>query len=333
MLRPLGPAVLALVLLQAACVDSPPSSPLDDGRGVAAGDASSGSGLGVASGARAETAAAGGPSIAGQSVGGTTAAEASDPGGSGAGAGSAGNFDVKSYLRKWTPGTPGEALPHGVPRGYDWAARSIGGTPSRPGTATTHMNAWGQVYVDTSNAHAANTRVAVKNVKLLALFPQKTAWKTLEATDDIGGGVWTEDFTGTCSGNIDIKSEPDGSRSLVPHDGCNAHYWPQVSFVSIPVVPLAVISIAHTRLVLANTTQADDRDGAAYLIGAGADWRAQDGSCPNDTCTGVGVGRFIRPKKAWRAVVLSTLSSTDIDKLPPPPIDVFKLPDGTWPIE
>ncbi len=339
MLRPLFGSSLLLLSLQAGCVDTPASTPLGDGA-PAGGISAGGPIVGAAGGSLGGAHMGGGPGAAGPGatggVSGTSAAgqaAGSGSGGTAGGAASGGNFDVKSYLRKWTPGTKGEALPHGVPQGYDWAVQSIGDTPSRPSPETTHMNAWGQVYADTSNTHAANTRVAVKNTKLLALFPQKTAWEMLEATDDLGGGVWSEDFSAKCAGNIDMKTEPDGSRSLVPHDSCNAHYWPNLSFVAVPIVPRAVISIAHTRLVLADAAQADDRDTSAYLIGAGADWRAQDGSCPNDICTGVGVGRFIRAKKAWRAVVLSTLSSAEIDTLPMPPVDVFKLPDGTWPSE
>ena len=34
-----------------------------------------------------------------------------------------------------------------------------------------------------------------------------------------------------------------------------------------------------------------------------------------------------------RMAVVSTLSTTEIDQLPLPPIDAFKLPDGSWPSE
>jgi hypothetical protein len=253
---------------------------------------------------------------------------------SAAGGGSAGvpaeTFAVKDFLMRHTPGSNGEDFPHGVPSAYSWYAVATGGTPSRPVPENTHMNAWGQIYVNPSNVRAANTRVAIKTTTLLALMPDSTEWQLLQRTDDVGGGGWKEDFSGVC-GDIVIETEVDGSRSFVTTDGCNAHYWPELPFVAIPVVPRAVVSIAHTRLVLADAGAPDDRAQSTYLVGVGADWRKPDGSCPNDICTSVGISKFIKATNSWRAVVMSTLSPSELDTLPLPPADHFRLPDGTFP--
>jgi hypothetical protein len=240
-------------------------------------------------------------------------------------------FDVAAFLAGFAPGTAHEAIPHGVPQSYDWQSRAIGGTPAQPAAEATMMNLWGQVYVDTSNIHAPNTRAEVKNSQLWVLYSSQSKWELGYKTNDLGGGAWTEDFTSS-GGAFDMKTEPDSGRSFVPANGYNSHFWPNRSFLPIETIPpRALIAVAHTRLVSANPAAGDDRSTSAYIIGMGADWRKPDGSCPNNICTGFGVGKFITPTALWRAVVMSTMSSTDLASLPMPPDSIFLLPDGKYP--
>jgi len=237
-------------------------------------------------------------------------------------------FDSRAFLAQFAPGTSHEARPHGVPTSYDWQARSIGGTPSRPSVEATHMNLWGQVYVDLTNYHAPNSRVEVKGSQVWILWG--STWTLGYRTDNLGGGAWTEDFTSS-GGPFDMRTEPDGGRSFVPADGYNAHFWPNLSYIAVPTVPRAVVVVASTRLVLGSVSGLDDRASSAYVIGMGADWRKPDGSCPNNICTGFGVGRFVRPGTAWRVVAMSTMSSADLAALPMPPDSAFRMPDGNYP--
>jgi hypothetical protein len=252
---------------------------------------------------------------------------------------SAAAFDSRSFLARFVAGAPHDGSLHGVPGAYDWSTHSLvhaGTNPPRP--ETTHMDWWGEIYVDSSDYHAPNTRVALANGKLLVLYEGATTWRIVQDTRVIEGGAWTEDFKRQDQ-PIDMRVEPGGSRSIVPHEGHNAHFWPKVGFYKVEGRLRAVMSIVHTRLILADAKRADDRESSKYLIGLGADWRKPDGSCPIrhtdkgdlPECTGVGHGKETRPTTSWRVVVFHTMSEADLATLPMPPESVFRMPDGTFP--
>ena len=200
------------------------------------------------------------------------------------------------------------------------------------------MDWWGEIYVDDSDYHAPNTRVAVANGKLLVLYEGATKWEIAQDTPVIEGGGWTEDFLRRDQ-PMDMRVERDGSRSILPLEAHNAHFWAKIPFYKISGRLRAVMSVAETRLVLADAQGTDDRDSAKYLIGVGADWRKPDGSCPIQhtdkgdmtVCTGAGNSKHIRPTTSWRVVVFHTMSETDLAKLPMPPESVFRMPDGSFP--
>lgn len=252
---------------------------------------------------------------------------------------SAAAFDSRAFLAGFVATLPHEGSMHGVPLAYDWSTHGLviaGTTPPRP--ETTHLIWWGEIYVDDTDFHAPNTRVEIANGKLLVLYEGATAWRVVQDTPVIEGGAWTEDFK-LHDQPIDMRVEPGGSRSMVPHEGHNAHFWPKVGFYKVDGRLRAVMSIVQTRLVLANPKGEDDRERAKYLIGIGADWRKPDGSCPirhsdrGDVpqCTGVGHGREIRPTTAWRVAVFHTMKEAELASLPMPPDSLFRMPDGTYP--
>ena len=63
---------------------------------------------------------------------------------------------------------PHEGIPHGVPRGYDWAT---GPRIQRGNNATGFqaLTAWGQFYEDDGGNPAANTRVQIRNIRTYIL--------------------------------------------------------------------------------------------------------------------------------------------------------------------
>ncbi len=248
-------------------------------------------------------------------------------------------FDPRGFLADFVPSSPHEAVPHGVPSGYSWHDRAIviaGTTPPR--ADTTHMNWWGEVYVDISQQRAPNTRVAISGGKLLVLYDGAADWEIAQDTAGLGGGAWTEDFHKKVA-DIDMRVEDDRSRSVVPRRDENAHFWPDTGFYKVARPVRAVMSIAYTRLTLAAARGPDDRATSPYLIALGADWRTPTGECPivrtdrGDVpiCTGIGHGKYIRPTPAWRTVVFHTMSAPELGELPMPSAILFRMPDGTYP--
>jgi hypothetical protein len=241
-------------------------------------------------------------------------------------------FDVRAFLCDYRPGADHEDYPHGVPTNWDWPNSAVApSNPEPPDQDTRYMNWWGEIYVNYSNVRPANTRVALKNGQLWVLPQDSDTWVNLQRTDDIRGGAWLENYSNSDQA-IDMKVEPDGSRSMVTTEGHNAHFWPNLGFTGIPSAGIrAVLSLAHTRLILDDSTKTDDRDQSAYIIALGADWRKLDGSCPNNICTGAGHGRYIKPANQWRAVLMNTMNYEQLQAFPMPPDSIFVLPDGSYP--
>lgn len=246
-----------------------------------------------------------------------------------------GTFDVAAFLSHYGPLTAHEGDPHGVPSTWAWARQSTSPRLTPPPN-TGNLNWWGIVYVDTSDYHAPNTRVEVTGGKLLVLYQGDNRWHVYQVTNDYGGGSWTEDFSAACPTKLNARKEGPGIYSLVPAEGCNSHFWPNLPFQPITGTLRAVVSLSAFRAVLDNPSGADNRARSKYLLEMGSDWRAADGSCPKNSsgvtaCAPVEVGRFLYARSQWRLGVMSTMTASDLASLPMPPATLFRLPDGTYP--
>lgn len=257
-------------------------------------------------------------------------------------------FDIKSYLSKWVPGTLHEAIPHGVPIGYNWRERATrckwcgsdskqdcpNGCPN--GTNYILNNWWMGLYVDESNQYANNVRVNVwKDVKLLFLYQGSSTWqlvqRSLNNTSTWQGAAYPEDFIGTNIA-IDKRLETDGTISYLPRiyngNGYNAHFYPGSYYQSEPNKIIHAIVIGHVRLIKTNPSGPDNRASSKFIIQAGADLRY---SGQTGIIRGFGAGVFIKPTSEWRTLVMSTLSLDNLNTLPLPPKEYFVMPDGNYP--
>jgi hypothetical protein len=197
------------------------------------------------------------------------------------------------------------------------------------------VNWWAIAGVDPTLQRPVNTRIEFRNPKYLVLYPGSDTWQTYFVGDPIGGGGFKADFSGGCTyGGVDIDVN---AISLDPQANCFDHIWPtDPAYQQVGGSIRAAISIASVRLVLANPNGTDDRASSHFILAMGSDWRSPDGACPlnqfgEQSCNGVGGGRFIYPKVTWRAAVMSTMTTQDLASLPLPPASAFQLPDGTMP--
>ncbi len=246
----------------------------------------------------------------------------------------ASTFDPKAFLLQSAPGTTHEDFPHGVPLSYDWQSKAtIGGKPFNRPNGDYYTNFWGEVYTNLSDAHPANTRVELKDCQYWGIMNGATTWTKLQAAS-LDGGAWNEDFS-PASGGIDIRTESDGGQSVVPREGQNAHFWPQQGLYNTNNNLREAMSSCATRLVLANASGTDDRAQATYILAMGADWRGPNYECPAPNgytiCEGLGHGKYIKVTNSWRRAVFSSMSSTDLNNVPMPPLEAFVLPDGSYP--
>ena len=228
------------------------------------------------------------------------------------------------------PGTPHEAIPHGVPAAYDWQPRATGGTPQPPSNDSRFVNLWGHLYADQSNVRPANTRVSVAACELWRL-PATGGWERVQGgpSSRIEGGAWSEDYTRD-GGPFSLRSELVG-QSTVTANGYNSHFWTRDPLFDSGSGNRAFVAACSARLVLADPHGVDDRGASGYVIGVGVDWRRSDYGCPvvggTTVCNSLGIGRFLRVTNQWRRVIFSTTDVTAL--LPALPAEALRNPDGT----
>lgn len=248
---------------------------------------------------------------------------------------------IKAFLTKFTPGTLNEAIPHGVPNGNDSKTGSTVKRIDPPTTDMTYLNIRGAVYVDETNVHPANTRVAIADCQAWGLIRASNTWeKYIDLSlGNVDGRGWAEDFSAPGPQSVtDIRTEADGTRSVVTFDGYNFHYYNKIG--KAPLVYAGseygdYVTACSARLVLANPAGPDDRASAHYIINTGNDWKRADGSCTQNSsgstlCYAIGTGAFIKVTSAWRRVVFSTLDASGINNKPLPPEAAFLNPDGSF---
>ena len=112
-------------------------------------------------------------------------------------------------------------------------------------------------------------------------------------------------------------------------------FWPQGRPSYVGKELQAVLSLADVRLVVADAKARDDRDESHSLVGLSVGWQLPQGWCQQvgdrQVCAGIGNGRNILPTTAWRVVVCHTMTAEQVATVLMPPVENFKLPDGTYP--
>ncbi|HMH31037.1 MAG TPA: hypothetical protein VK534_00995, partial [Methylomirabilota bacterium] len=182
--------------------------------------------------------------------------------GSGGGGGGTGTPDAAAILAMFAPGTTGEALPHGVPSGYDWYSKANSPQMTPPATAN-NMNWWGQIYVDNTDIHSTNVRVEINNCQLWVLA--NGTWSNRQnSSAGFGGGDFTEDFSSSSGTPNFISGPTSGSTNVIPISGHNVHYWGNQGLITAPGMQ-AVISVCRVRAIMASSSGPDNRDTSHYL--------------------------------------------------------------------
>jgi len=218
---------------------------------------------------------------------------------------------------------PHEGIPHGIPLSYDWAKKpriNWGNDPK----GFSALQAWGQIYEDTSGNYANNTRVQVRNLKAYILNKKDNKWHLIQSSLDVEGMEFAEDFNDNKNRPPDIRNEPDEGISVRTGGGNNFHFWTIGGRANIALMEIGGIFITiQARLVLQDPKLPDDRSKARYLLSVGADyWKdltiEWHGTYVNNG--DVGLGRFKYVTSDWNAYNMISISEEEI-KLYPPPVE------------
>jgi hypothetical protein len=175
-----------------------------------------------------------------------------------------------------------------------------------PPAGTGFVEAWGQVYADTTNTYPANVRVAVKNVETYIWSLSQAKWVRVQAVSSPGGALYTYNFASHVAG--DKRTEPDGSVSVTPQDNYLFHFFPTSHAAINPSDVGGVFTTFAAHLILDNPAGPDNINQARFVADSGADYYPTGGNYAykNNVNVGVGAGRLVYLTRNWKAISFYT---------------------------
>ena len=164
------------------------------------------------------------------------------------------------------------------------------------------MTTWGHVYEWAEGSPVKNIRIHIRNMKTYAY--RQGQWELIEeASENIGGSWWKEDYTGSAPLG-DVRAEPEGGISFTMVPGHNYHWWSPVwPRPSIPKDAEAFYTAIEIRLI-PNTDPNVDLNNAKYLAGVSWDWYPTPFSSGPGPWPSVGITRFRFVKPYWQTLTM-----------------------------
>lgn len=218
---------------------------------------------------------------------------------------------------------PHEAVPHGIPEGYDWKYKPRLGAGNNCPSDWKAFIPWGQLFVDETQANtdnpAPNTRVALKDLKVL-LLNKKGEWSEIESLP-LTGAWYEENFSDNINIPTEIRKEKNESISIKSGSGYNFHfYWDKRIGINADDI-LGMVVMVSAQLVLDDITKPDDRSKSKYILSVGADYWRDFSSVwlhNEQNNMGVGLGRFKKVGMKWQKYYMHTLADDTWYKYPIP---------------
>jgi hypothetical protein len=197
-------------------------------------------------------------------------------------------------------------------------------TGNRP-TWTSAVLSWFTAFEAQGNT-ATNTRVQLKNLRFYILSESTRTWSQVDVSDKPGLALWKYPFTYAASESASgVRSETSGGISVKPKYPNFHHGWGNAKSINPQDVRAAFATIDF-RLAVDDTTKADDRAKAKYVVDVGADYYPDMNlKWSLDYAPGVGNGRMLLATSNWRSATLlvpnTNYSSTMTEmRTNPPPL-------------
>lgn len=107
----------------------------------------------------------------------------------------------------------------------------------------------------------------LKDIRAFYHSKRDGQWYLLQASRDVQGGAYHEDFVDHISVPANLRNEADGTISVVPGGGYNCHFWPSGRGVfGDPLDVDAVFVTVKARLIVNDASLAPDFDKAVYVM-------------------------------------------------------------------
>jgi hypothetical protein len=219
---------------------------------------------------------------------------------------------------------------------YEWQQHPMVITPAPRGDAipkwwkgnrpewTNTIISWFQVFEAQGNG-ATNTRVEVKNIRVLTLSEATKTWAQVDALGAPDVDLWQYPFSysSTKSGK---RSEATGGISLKPAYPYFHHGYGKTRSIAAPDLRAVYVSMQF-RLVVEDPSKPDDRANAKYLVNVGADYHPGKGQSDWSLgyAPGVGQGRLMLANNEWRTATMlvpNTRNGSSLEEMRtnPPPV-------------
>jgi hypothetical protein len=188
--------------------------------------------------------------------------------------------------------------------------------------------AWGHVYqaADAQNNNvntSTNTRVNLRNGKTLILRNNGT-WVVWNEQPTPSGAYYRWDFAGDQQFSGSVRFENDGTVSVKPSGEFTFHFWhgPKSS-VPNPETVRGIVTSVEARLIVDNSSLADDRASARYVAQSGCDLYHSSAypsasDYPGSATPAIGGGGHGLVANDWRVFSLTSLTRAELDANPPP---------------
>jgi hypothetical protein len=193
---------------------------------------------------------------------------------------------------------------------YGWTYKPRVGSGNIIPKDWTHSMMWGQVYIGRPGNPARNVRVQIRDCAQWVLSRKTGKWALLQHSVAPEGAAYAEDFKEDANIPADVRSEPDGSASVLLKPGYNYHFWPEKGRARVEPADIAgLATVFFARLVVNDPALPDDRDQALLIASCGGDyWRSLDAAWKSDWSNNHdwGMGRFKRLTKDWQPFTACT---------------------------
>jgi hypothetical protein len=206
-----------------------------------------------------------------------------------------------------------EALPHGVPRTYDWATHPR----VKPITVARSFRAftgWGQLYRCAQSTRPPVRAVEFRGMESWAFLKSSHRWTLLQRSSELSGASYPEDFKGRTTSAIVVRRN-DRRTTVRLRSGYNFHFWPSGSRAALRAADtMAVAVVARARFV-----PGVDRTPPCAVLSMGGDfWRTGSVGVGAGNTADAGIGRFKRVGARWRAYTMTSASRALLDRYPLP---------------
>ena len=217
--------------------------------------------------------------------------------------------------------TPGNSA--GYPLGLSWDTGVYGTHTLTPAPAGfTALTGWGVIYPEAGASASPNAATDTVQIEGFTTYVHLTDGSWVKVQDQtqsgIGGAHYLADFSGNASTPWQQQTLSDGSVSVdAPLAGYNDHFWPGTrgTYTLGTVDGVFVVANMKTNDPSANLVA---QLGADWWSSATATFLYQNGQFVNNPV--VGGGDFVKLTTQWQPVYFSSLSASQLQADPPPPL-------------